>query len=164
MSGREGLGTPPAPPAEEALTAEHEGRGGEGGGGAHPSPVSSAHLHVSPLTSLLLFLLLSHLLSLSLPLPLFIPCCSTHTGPLSSKRSPFFFFLFCPRYFFTFYFVHQPFFFCSHLPAPLRKFILFIYLYSPSFMRAFQRSSRLAKAALNRPLLLRLHRRSATGV
>lgn len=61
VSGREGLGTPPAPPAEEALTAEALG--------AHLSPSSSAHLHIStdlppPLTP-------SPSLSFSLTLPLF---------------------------------------------------------------------------------------------
>lgn len=57
VSGREGLGTPPAPPAEEALTAEH--------GGLIPPPPPPP-ITTSPLTSLLL----SHLLHLSLsPLP-----------------------------------------------------------------------------------------------
>lgn len=52
VSGREGLGTPPAPPAEEALTAEHWGLSSP----PPPPPIST-----SPLTSLLL----SHLFSLS---------------------------------------------------------------------------------------------------
>lgn len=60
VSGREGLGTPPAPPAEEALTAEHWGLISL----PPPPPIS---------TSLLTSLLLSHLLYLpfSLTLPLF---------------------------------------------------------------------------------------------
>ena len=52
VSGREGLGTPPAPPAEEALTAEHWGL---------ISPPPPPPISTSPLTSLLL----SHLLYLS---------------------------------------------------------------------------------------------------
>lgn len=76
VSGREGLGTPPAPPAEEALTAEHWG--------LIPStttPSSSAHPHFS-LTSLLL----SHLfpsLAFSPNLPLFpiVVCTLTQFPP-----------------------------------------------------------------------------------
>lgn len=54
VSGIQGLGTPPAPPAEEALTAEHRGLIPPS---LHPPTPSST----SPLTSLLL----SHLLHLS---------------------------------------------------------------------------------------------------
>lgn len=54
VSGIEGLGTPPAPPAEEALTAEHRGLIPP----SLPPPTPSS-------TSLLTSLLLSHLLNLS---------------------------------------------------------------------------------------------------
>lgn len=73
VSGREGLGTPPAPPAEEALTAEHWGLIVP----PPPPPIS---------TSLLTSLLLSHLLPRFLSLSLFGRCCSTQTGPISDAH------------------------------------------------------------------------------
>lgn len=77
VCGIEGLGTPPAPPAEEALTAEHRGL-------IPPSlpPSSYAQFHIStdlPSSSS------SHTFSIFrfLPRLLFIPCCSAHISPAS---------------------------------------------------------------------------------
>lgn len=69
VSGREGLGTPPAPPAEEALTAEHWG------GLMAPPPLLLLlrPSPTSPLTSLLLSHLLARLLSISVSLALTLP-------------------------------------------------------------------------------------------
>lgn len=72
VSGIEGLGTPPAPPAEEALTAEH-------GGLIPPSllPRPVPHLCWPPSSSN------TFSIFRFLPCLLFIPCCSAHIGPVS---------------------------------------------------------------------------------
>lgn len=121
MSGREGLGTPPAPPAEEALTAEH--------GGAHPSPSSSAHHHIStdlppPLTP-------SPSLAFSLALYLF-PVVPNILAQFLPHTRMF------PYVIFPFHFVHRS--FCPHCLFSLSvcftaHFYLFLFFQSYSFMR-----------------------------
>lgn len=102
-SGREGLGTPPAPPAEEALTAEHWGQTPL----PPPSPPPPPPLSSSLLTSLLL----SHLLYLSLSLQPFIRCCCTHIDPNSANTL-------CSLTLFLHVIMSICVFFCTIFPSP----------------------------------------------
>lgn len=106
VSGIEGLGAPPAPPAEEALTAEHKG--------AHPSlppPTPSS-------TSLLTSLLLSHLLHLS-----FSPSSSIYSLLFRTYR-PSLWLLTTFALIFTFPFVHGSVSFLPFLSFSLSSFSL----------------------------------------
>lgn len=98
-------------------------------GGGHPSPSSSAHLHVStdlppPLTP-----------SPSrafLPRPLFIPCCSIHIGPVFCRHSLVF-----PKWFL--YFILSTHLFVWSVSALFPSTLLHIFICS--FLRHYTQGS-----------------------